>query len=64
MPGNETGLPGISLPAGLDREGLPIGVMFYAGWSREDRLLQVAAQLERARPAWFTQAPRVHVTRP
>jgi amidase len=64
MPGNETGLPGISVPAGLDREGLPIGVMFYAGWAREARLLQVAAQLERARPAWFNQVPPVHVTRP
>ena len=63
MPGNETGLPGISVPAGLDRDGLPIGVMFYAGWTREDRLLQVAAQLERARPAWFNQVPPIHVTR-
>jgi amidase len=64
MPGNETGLPGISVPAGLDRDGLPIGVMFYAGWAGETRLLQVAAQLERARPAWFNQVPPIHVTRP
>ncbi len=64
MPGNETGLPGISLPAGVDRDGLPIGVMFQAPWAREDRLLQVAAQLERERPAWFAQVPPVHVTRP
>ena len=64
MPGNETGMPAISLPAGLDRDGLPIGVMFHAAWAREDRLLQVAAQLERARPAWFNQVPPIHVTRP
>jgi amidase len=64
MPGNETGLPGISVPAGLDRDGLPIGVMFYAGWGGETRLLQIAAQLERARPAWFNQVPPIHVTRP
>jgi amidase len=64
MPGNETGLPGISVPAGLDREGLPIGVMLYAGWAHEARLLQVAAQIERARPAWFNQVPPVHVTHP
>jgi amidase len=64
MPGNETGLPGISVPAGLDRDGLPIGVMFYAGWAGETRLLQVAAQLERARPAWFNQIPPIHVSRP
>jgi amidase len=64
MPGNETGLPGISVPAGLDGDGLPIGVMLYAAWGGEARLLQVAAQLERARPAWFNQVPAVHVTRP
>jgi amidase len=64
MPGNETGMPAISVPAGLDRDGLPIGVMFHAPWAREDRLLQVAAQLERARPAWFNQIPPIHVTRP
>lgn len=64
MPGNETGLPGISVPAGLDRDGLPIGAMLYANFAREDRLLQVAAQLERAKPEWFNQVPPVHVTRP
>jgi amidase len=64
MPGNETGLPGISVPAGLDGDGLPIGVMLYASFAREDRLLQVAAQLERARPEWFNRIPPLHVTRP
>ena len=63
MPGNETGLPGLSVPAGLDRDGLPIGAMLYANFAREDVLLQAAAQLERARPAWFGQVPPVHVTR-
>lgn len=63
MPGNETGLPGISVPAGLDRDGLPIGAMFYGNVAREDLLLQVAAQLERAKPEWFNQTPPVHVTR-
>ena len=61
--GQRNRLPGISLPAGLDREGLPIGAMLYANFAREDRLLQVAAQLERAKPEWFNQVP-VHVTRP
>lgn len=64
MPGNETGLPGISVPAGLDADGLPIGAMLYASFTREDLLLQVAAQLERARPEWFNQVPPVHVARP
>ena len=53
MPGNETGLPAISLPAGLDSAGLPLAAQFYAGWGREDLLLSLAAQLERAKPEWF-----------
>jgi amidase len=61
MPANETGLPGISLPAGLDRDGLPIGVQIYGNFCREDLLLQIAAQIERARPEWFGALPRLHV---
>ena len=61
MPANETGLPGISLPAGLDRDGLPIGVQFYGNFCREDLLLQIAAQIERARPEWFGAVPGTHV---
>jgi amidase len=63
MPANETGLPAISVPAGLDRDGLPIGVQFYGNFGREDLLLQLAAQIERARPEWFGAVPPVHVTR-
>jgi amidase len=50
MPANETGLPGISVPAGLDGDGLPIGVQLYGNFCREDVLLQLAAQVERAHP--------------
>jgi amidase len=59
MPGNETGLPGISVPAGLDSGGLPIGAQFYAAWGEEALLMQVAAQLERSQPGWFNQTPPV-----
>src|SRR5258708_14779047 len=62
MPGNETGLPAISLPAGLDTDRLPIGVQLYGNFRAEALLLQVAAQIERARPDWFGQVPPVHVT--
>jgi amidase len=62
MPGNETGMPGISVPAGLDRDGLPIGAQLHAKWAREDLLLQVAAQIERAKPEWFGAIPPVHVS--
>lgn len=61
MPGNETGLPGISLPAGFDTDGLPIGVQIHGNFMAEDVLLQVAAQIERAQPQWFAARPPVHV---
>ena len=61
MPGNETGMPGISLPAGLDSAGLPIGAQIHGNFACEDTLIQVAAQIERARPAWFTARPPIHV---
>ena len=61
IPGNEAGLPAISLPAGVDSDGLPIGVMLYAGQGSEDLLLQTAAALEREQSAWFSQVPRVSV---
>jgi amidase len=63
MPGNETGLPGINVPAGLDSDALPIGVQLYGNFAREDQLLQLAAQIERARPEWFGAVPPVHVTK-
>ena len=61
MPGNEAGLPGISLPAGWDSDGLPVGAMLYAGPGREDLLLRLAAVVEAAAPEWFAQAPPVNV---
>lgn len=62
MPANETGLPAISLPAGFDTDGLPIGVQLYGNFAREDLLLATAAQIERARPEWFNRVPPIHVT--
>jgi amidase len=62
MPGNETGMPAISLPAGFDTDGLPIGVQLHGCFAREDLLLQLAAQVERAKPEWFGAVPPVHVS--
>ncbi len=54
---NVTGLPAISLPMGWsDSLDLPIGLQFAAGFGREDTLLQLAAQLERA-AAWVIKYP-------
>ena len=63
MPGNETGMPAISLPAGFDADGLPIGVQLHGSFAREDLLLSLAAQVERAKPAWFVTVPPVHVSK-
>jgi amidase len=62
MPANETGLPAISVPAGFDRDGLPIGVQFYGNSGREDLLMQIAAQIERAHPEWFGAVPPIHIS--
>lgn len=53
---NMTGCPAISLPLDHGPDGLPIGVMLGAALGREDLLLEVAGQLERAHP-WFDRLP-------
>jgi Asp-tRNA(Asn)/Glu-tRNA(Gln) amidotransferase A subunit family amidase len=53
---NITGCPAISLPLEHDPDGLPAGVMLGAPYGREDLLLEVAGQLERAHP-WFDRVP-------
>ncbi len=47
---NATGQPAISLPLGADSAGMPLGVQLVAAYGREDLLLRVAGQIERARP--------------
>ena len=53
---NMTGCPAISLPLEQSPDGMPIGVMLGAALGREDLLLAVAGQLERAHP-WFDRVP-------
>ena len=61
MPGNDSGLPAISLPAGLDSNACPLGMQFYAPWTRETDLLHIAGQLERGKADWFGQLAPTNV---
>jgi amidase len=58
-PFNITGQPALSLPLHQTPEGLPVGVQLVARVGREDLLLRVAAQLERAAP-WEGRRPALH----
>jgi len=56
-PFNSTGQPAISLPLAQSSAGLPIGIQFVGAYGRDDMLLQLAGQLERAMPWAHTRAP-------
>ncbi len=47
IPANLAGVPGLSLPAGLAEDGLPVGVQLLAPLMADDRLYNAAAALER-----------------
>jgi amidase len=53
---NVTGQPAITLPAGIAEDGLPATVQLVGSPLAEETLLQVAAQLEQARP-WAALRP-------
>lgn len=53
---NATGMPAMSVPSGLDRDGLPLGAHFVGDLGDEGALLSLAAQLEQSRP-WPLLAP-------
>ncbi|OBF36820.1 amidase [Mycobacterium sp. ACS1612] len=47
---NATGDPAISLPLGESASGMPVGMMLSTVWGGESRLLELAYELEEARP--------------
>jgi aspartyl-tRNA(Asn)/glutamyl-tRNA(Gln) amidotransferase subunit A len=48
VPANLAGLPGISVPAGLSRDGLPLGLQLIGRPFDEATVLRAAAVLEEA----------------
>jgi aspartyl-tRNA(Asn)/glutamyl-tRNA(Gln) amidotransferase subunit A len=57
VPQNLTGLPSVTVPAGLDDDGLPIGVQLTGAPFTEPLLLAVAAALEATGATPFRPAP-------
>jgi aspartyl-tRNA(Asn)/glutamyl-tRNA(Gln) amidotransferase subunit A len=46
-PANQAGVPAISIPAGLTGDGLPVGLQLMAGAFQDQKLLAIAAVVER-----------------
>lgn len=57
-PFNLTGQPAASVPAGLSKEGLPVGLQLVAKINHETDIFRAAAALEHARP-WAVSKPPV-----
>lgn len=55
---NVTGQPAISVPAGFDPNGLPIGVQIVGRPADEETILAIAAQIEEAQP-WEHLRPSI-----
>jgi Asp-tRNA(Asn)/Glu-tRNA(Gln) amidotransferase A subunit family amidase len=61
FPFNMTGQPAISVPAGLTRGGLPVGLQIVGRWHEDHVVLSAAAAFEAARP-WSHQRPEALVS--
>jgi aspartyl-tRNA(Asn)/glutamyl-tRNA(Gln) amidotransferase subunit A len=61
VPANHAGIPGLSIPAGLDSQGLPIGVQLLGPDFSEALLLRVGRSYETATEAeaWRQRKPKV-----
>ena len=62
VPGNMSGIPGLNVPAGLDAQGLPLGLQVLGKPFDEEMIFCVGAALERG--ANFTAKPSIHAGMP
>jgi Asp-tRNA(Asn)/Glu-tRNA(Gln) amidotransferase A subunit family amidase len=59
---NLTGTPAISVPVGLDADGMPIALQLQAAWGRDELLLDAAEALEQANGRrWVESLPPLAV---
>ena len=54
---NLAGLPGMSIPAGFDQNGLPIGMQLIGNYMQEAKILNVAHRFQQATD-WHTHKPK------
>lgn len=61
VPANHAGIPGISIPAGFDAEGLPIGIQFLGPDFSEGDLFRISRMFEKAteNESWRSVRPQV-----
>jgi len=62
VPLNLAGVPGMSVPAGLDANGLPLGLQVIGKPFDEETVFAVAAAIERA--ADFSARPQIRAGEP
>jgi aspartyl-tRNA(Asn)/glutamyl-tRNA(Gln) amidotransferase subunit A len=62
VPANMAGVPGMSVPAGLDANGLPLGLQVIGKPFDEETVFAVGAALERA--AKFEALPQIRAGGP
>jgi len=61
VPADHAGVPALSVPSGLDRQGMPIGVQFMARDFDEARLFRIgrAYEMATAGEAWRSARPKI-----
>ena len=58
VPAGIVGLPGLSVPAGFDKKGLPIGMQIMGNQFQEEKILRVGYAFEQA-TEWHKRKPKV-----